>query len=167
MKLIRLLTLLIKIFFYLVSAGLIGNLFMILIAIDDNDLSYLEYSLSDQLTPLMITIIILRFLSRIIFFYGVFHLIKVLKFEEFEDTFSKQTALRFKKAGAFMIVFFSLNAILNGLDYLFVDFQYLIKYSYSIMSFQYFSGIIGLFFIIFSQIMLKATEMKQENELTI
>lgn len=164
-----LIKLLIKMFFIVFCFGI--PLFMIksLFAFMEDDLSYLGYSSNEAASKTDIIIISIKGISMTIFYIGCYYLIKVLKFKNLNEVFSIQKIALLKKAGKLIISSAWVGSFTITLSWFQEGFKSIgnIKSNNEFIYFIYFSAIIGLFLFIFSKILKKAVEFKQENDLTI
>lgn len=108
----------------------------------------------------------IKFIASIVFFIGLYHLIKTLNFTDFKHLFSTKKILLFKKTGFYFLrsaAIGSLTIFIDIFDGKFAD----LKMSTDFIFILYFSMIMGFFFYVFSKILEKAKELQQENDLTI
>ena len=166
---LNLIKMFVKMLFIVFCFGMPLFLIKGLFAYMENDLSYLGYNQNETITKIEILIISIKGISLLIFYTGCYYLIKVLKFKEFVEVLSTEKIKLLKKAGE--IFLFSawigsftvtIGLFKNGIKSI-GD----IKSNDDFLFFIYFFTIIGLFLIIFSKVIEKAKELKQENDLTI
>ncbi len=139
-------------------------------AIMENDLSYINECSSEDITSLIIVTIVIKLISKGLFFIGFYHLIKVLNFETLDGSFSIKKINLFKKSGRLILLSgvigifaISIDMLINVFNATFSTIEQNNDFLYSL----YFSAIVGLFLIVFSKILERASELKKENELTI
>ncbi|MFC4268308.1 DUF2975 domain-containing protein [Polaribacter marinivivus] len=167
MKEINQYRLLIKLFYFIFSLSILLFPIRGLFAFMENDITYLgEYSEQNTFSKLILFVFIIKIVSKIIFFLGGFYLIKILKFEDIQEIFSDKNIFLFKKAGKLFITSSVVGTVVIWLDY-FRNGIGNLKGNNDFLYSLYFSAIVGLFLLIFSKILEKAKELKQENDLTI
>jgi hypothetical protein len=137
-----------------------------LFAYMENDLTYLGLITNDSLPVFLWMKFIIKFASHIIFFIGIFHLIKTLNFEDIKDLFSSKKILLFKKTGTYFLKSAGLGSLVSLIDIFDGKFASL-QSNTDFIFILYFSFIIGFFFYLFSKVLQAAKELKQENDLTI
>jgi uncharacterized membrane protein len=137
-----------------------------LFAYMENDLSYLGLITDDSLPIFLWMTFLVKFISNIIFFIGIFFLVKTLNFDDIKDIFSSEKVLLFKKTGHYFLSSASVGSLVIIIQIFDGKFAGL-KGSNDFLFTLYFSLIIGFFFYVFSKILEKANELKQENDLTI
>jgi hypothetical protein len=158
----------IKLFYIILFVGL-GLLFPIkgLFAFMESDLSYLSIENYTSYTSFSVwSIFVIKYVCTIISLIGVSYLIKTLNVNEIKDIFSTNNIQLFRKSGKF----FHYAASVGGLKILvdIIDGKFAsLKLSNDFMTIIYFLLIIGFFFMAFSKVLEFASDIKQENDLTI
>jgi len=137
-----------------------------LFAYMENDLAYLGL-ITDNSLPLFIWLTFLvKYISNIIFFIGVYYLVKTLNFGTIKEVFSSKKINLFKKTGQYFLKSASLGGLVIIIEIFDGKFASL-KGNLDFLFTLYFSLIIGFFFYIFSMVLEKPKEIKKENDLTI
>ena len=167
MKTIKSLKLSIYILFSLLIIGLLGNLIISALALLF-DINILPISnLFGEETPFSVKLLtVLKLFAAIIFCTGVFFLIKILRMPFFESFFENK-AIHYLNISGKLILFSGVLSLCTSLSVLFIKLRYLIYFNYDSKSLSILSIIIGLIFILFSKVLHRAKELKQENDLTI
>ncbi|WP_452596982.1 DUF2975 domain-containing protein [Pontimicrobium sp. MEBiC01747] len=169
LKEIEVFKMIIKLMFFV----FLGSYFLLIIknvfAIMENDMSYIGVCSNQNVTSIDVGIMIVKIISKGLFFFGFYHLIKILNFKVIDGSFTNEKINLFKKSGNILLmssivgsIVVIFNVFKNGLDIV-SNLKLNNDFLYSL----YFSTIIGLFLIVFSKILERAKSLKQENELTI
>lgn len=155
----------IYILFSFLLIGVLGNTILTTASlVFEKNMVSLGYSI--QNVPLSIKIIALfKVLSVFLFCFGAFQLVRMLKIKNVKEYLSNNSFTSLNKAGKLLILSGVIHICVN-FSFFFIDFKYKIYIGYDINTYLLLT-IIGLFFVFFSKILIKATEIKQENELTI
>lgn len=138
-----------------------------LFAYMENDIQYLaECSNDNSFSYIVFNIFCVKIISKIIFFIGGFYLIKILDFNNLTEVFSSGKIALFKKSGILFLISAGIGTITLWFEIFRNGFGHL-KSNNDFLYSLYFSGIVGLFLLLFSMILEKAKEIKQENDFTI
>lgn len=167
MKTIQILKLSIYILFTLLIVGVLGNLIISSLALlfDINILPI--NNLFGEKTPFSVKLLtVLKLLAVIIFCIGVFFLIKILRMRFFESFFENK-AIHYLNISGKLIFFSGALSLCTSISIFFIKLRYLLYFNYDSKSLSILSIIIGLIFILFSKVLNRAKELKQENDLTI
>ncbi|WP_298763111.1 DUF2975 domain-containing protein [uncultured Polaribacter sp.] len=137
-----------------------------LFAFMENDFSYLGMVINNASASVIWIKFGIKFIASIVFFIGLYHLIKTLNFTDFKQLFSTEKILLFKKTGFYFLRSSAIGSLLIFVDIFDGKFANL-KMSTDFIFILYFSMIMGFFFYVFSRILERAKELQQENDLTI
>lgn len=137
-----------------------------LFAFMENDFSYLGMVINDASSTVTWLKFGIKFIASIVFFIGLYNLIKTLNFTDFKNIFSTEKILLFKKTGFYFLRSAAIGSLTIFVDIFDGKFANL-KMSTDFIFILYFSMIMGFFFYVFSRILEKAKELQQENDLTI
>ena len=158
---------LIQLFFYIFLSSIALYLIKGLFAFMENDITYLgECSSNNSFTTIIFSIFCIKITSKVLFFIGGFYLIKILDFKNIVEVFSDKKIALFKRSGKLFLI----SAGIGTLSIPFESFKNgfaNLKSTNDFLYTLYFVAIIGLFLLIFSKVLEKAKELKQENDLTI
>jgi|TARA_B110000902_G_C13857743_1_gene417781 hypothetical protein len=158
---------LIKLLFYIFFGSIFLFLVKGLFAFMENDIRYLgECSDNNSFSNIIFTIFCIKIISKIVFFIGGFYLIKTLNFDDIKEVFSLEKITLFKTSGKLFLISAGIGSITIWFEIFKNGFANL-KSNNDFLYALYFSTIIGLFLLIFSIILKKGKELKQENDLTI
>lgn len=156
----------IKTFSFVFTFILFLYLIKALFAFMENDFSYLGMVINNESSKVVWIKFTLKFVSSIVFFMGLYNLIKTLNFTDFKNIFSTEKILLFKKTGYYFLRSAAIGSLIIFVDIFDGKFANL-KMSTDFIFILYFSFIMGFFFYVFSKILEKAKELQQENDLTI
>lgn len=137
-----------------------------LFAYMEEDVSYLGLVTTSSEANFTWFIFIIKFISNIVFFIGLYHLIKTLNIENIKDLFIPQKIELFKKTGQYFLRSAGIGSLVIIVEIFSGDFASL-KSNNDFLFTLYFSLIVGFFFFIFSKVLQEAKEIKSENDLTI
>lgn len=124
----------------------------------------LGYSINNIPTSVKI-IALLKLISTIFFCLGLYHLIAMLKTKKIKEYLSSDSFYSLKKSGNYIIIAGVVQALFS-FSFFVVPHKYKMYIGFDLNA-SLLITIIGVFFVFFSNILVKATEIKQENDLTI
>lgn len=154
--------------YILCSISLIGFLanttLTVLALIFEAPVLQLGYSMNS--VPISLKIIaLIKLISTILFCLGIYQLISMLKIKKLKEYLSTYSFNSLKKSGKYLVVAGILQTCLS-FSFFIVEIKYKVYVGFNI-NVSLLITIIGFFFVFFSNILVKATEIKQENDLTI
>jgi hypothetical protein len=165
MKTIKNLKLLIYILCSFFLIGILANTtFTVLAFIFEINAIPLGYSLENVPNSLKI-IALAKLFSVALFSLGLYHLIIMLKVKNIKEYLSNNSFISLNKSGKYIVIA-GLIQICLSFSFLIVENKYTMYLGFDLNA-SLLITIIGFFFVFFSKILVKAVEVKIENDLTI
>lgn len=142
------------------------NILMILALVFEKDVLHFGHFDHDLPSLFVKTVVITKFIIFGFFIYGASFLIRILWLKNTENYFNNNTSLFLFKAGK-LIALSNLISFFLSFTVFFVDIKYVVYFGGDSKYLSLLMIVFGLFLMIFSKVLDRAKQLKQENDLTI
>ena len=145
---------------------LADNVLIVLAIIFENDVLHLGHFNNNETPIFLKAITFTKTIAFAVFIYGSSFLIKILLLKNVTDFLNNKTSIYLKKAGV-LIIFSNIVSFILSFAIFFIDVKYFVYFNSDSRYLSLYMIIFGFFLVIFSKVIEKAKDLKQENDLTI
>jgi hypothetical protein len=145
---------------------LADNVLIFLAIIFENDVLHLGHFNNNETPIFLKAITFTKTIAFAVFIYGSSFLIKILLLKNVTDFLNNKTSIYLKKAGV-LIIFSNIVSFILSFAIFFIDVKYFVYFNSDSRYLSLYMIIFGFFLVIFSKVIEKAKDLKQENDLTI
>ncbi|MGB1042105.1 MAG: hypothetical protein ACPGU6_01815 [Tenacibaculum sp.] len=156
----------ISLFVIVLLLFVLDNFLVILVLLFEKDVLCLGHFDGDSPSILLKVVVLIRTIALGLFTYGSSFLIRIIRLKNITDYFNNKTSLFLFKGGKYIILSNVITFFLNFTAF-FINTKYLVYYRGDSKYLSLLMVVFGLFLMIFSKVLIKGGQMKQENDLTI